>query len=385
MVMYGADVGELRRLGNEMRQAGRRLDELSSQLQRYVVGAGWDGPDGQQFLADWNRIQRPRLQHVAAGLDDVADRLYANALAQEHTSRTDSGQVGRIEIIIDQIIRGGGPLPGWMPRLPWILPPIGPPGGWLPWGPRPPWGDGLLPSLPWNPFDRKWYLPLAPLFPRLPDFPSFPIRPDFGRLIDFVVPEVGQLRGIWNEGLDGIDAALRGDAGSALQSIVNLGKSLPGGHFDIIDDAWTGFEAALRGDAETAIGSVFDLAENIPGANDVAGVLGTGWDGFNAALDGDVDTAVRSIVDLAWEGIGSRHPKVMLMKGAWDVGWEIGDKIYEGLDALGVNDVVQDHIINDTIQREFGGQVPHDFGKRYDGIKGFGNFVGDSIKSAWPF
>lgn len=390
MVMYGADTQQLRELAQRMSNAATSFDHMSGTLGSLVVSARWDGSDGIQFLNEWNRSHRPALRQVVAEIRHCAERLTANAQAQDATSR-DGG--GGISGLLGTWIFGGGPpggLPDWFPHLPFMPPHFGFPGGWAPWMPGYPGNiglpgiDGFIGLLPWR------ALTSFPVLPRL-DFDNwgwpggtphwFPRGPLSSGL--FLIPEFDRGFTLFDTAQDGWAAALDGDTSSVLRSVLELGQSVPGldGYAGLLDTGWTGFDAALNGDSSTAIHSTLDLAKSIPGLEAYAGVFDTGFAGIEAALNGDTDTAVRSMVDLAWTGVGSHVPQIALAKGAWDLGWEVGQQIYGVGEVLGINDAVQDTIINDVIERDFGGEVPHDFGSRYDGLNGFGNFVGDSGKS----
>lgn len=91
MVMYGADVAELRALAAKVSAQADVLDGHMSHLSSQVQTAPWSGPDREAFLAAWSGSHRPSGQRVVAALRDVSRLLEGNASAQERASAVDGG------------------------------------------------------------------------------------------------------------------------------------------------------------------------------------------------------------------------------------------------------------------------------------------------------
>ena len=132
---------------------------------------------------------------------------------------------------------------------------------------------------------------------------------------------------------------------------------------------------------DVPVGEWMHVGKNLGHFGDFLGLAKSASELGEAAGSGDVDGSARAALDIAWFAGGKFIPHVAAAKGAWDVGWYIGDRIYDVGEVIGVNDWFQDSIINDAIQREYGGEIPADFDKRYDGVDGFGRYVGDSVIS----
>lgn len=102
------------------------------------------------------------------------------------------------------------------------------------------------------------------------------------------------------------------------------------------------------------------------------------WDLNTASRSGDVDGSARAALDLAWIAASKASVHVAAGKAAWDVGWFVGDRIYDVGEAVGVTDWYLDTTISDVVANEYGGVVTDELSTRYDGFTGFGNYVKDT-------
>ncbi|MCF4120349.1 C2 family cysteine protease [Antribacter sp. KLBMP9083] len=94
--MYGADVAQLRALGETMARGAETLESMLGQVGSQVVAAPWFGPSGDQFVEEWHSQHASSLRGAIAALEDAGRKAIANADAQERTSNElDGGGGGR--------------------------------------------------------------------------------------------------------------------------------------------------------------------------------------------------------------------------------------------------------------------------------------------------
>lgn len=91
MVMYGADIGELRALATQFDRAADQLDGCRGALGGQVNSSPWAGADAVRFKGDWSSQYAPRLNATAGRLREAARSLRSNADDQERTSAVDGG------------------------------------------------------------------------------------------------------------------------------------------------------------------------------------------------------------------------------------------------------------------------------------------------------
>lgn len=85
-MMYGSDVGALRRLGDLLEQRAEALDDQVLALGDQVQGISWFGPSGELFVEEWWSLHRPGMQAAAVALRAAGAAAVRNAEAQETTS-----------------------------------------------------------------------------------------------------------------------------------------------------------------------------------------------------------------------------------------------------------------------------------------------------------
>jgi uncharacterized protein YukE len=83
---FGADVGELRHLSIQMRQASTQLSEIALRLGSQVSQVRWTGPSAQRFVSDWHTRLGPDLRMTSQSLIEAAERASSNAGQQEEAS-----------------------------------------------------------------------------------------------------------------------------------------------------------------------------------------------------------------------------------------------------------------------------------------------------------
>lgn len=95
--MIGSDVDELRALAAELDTRAATLRSVEVQLTWRIHGAPWQGGDVERFRHDWNDRHRRAITISAAGIDEAARVLRANADQQELASA--AGFTGRVPAV----------------------------------------------------------------------------------------------------------------------------------------------------------------------------------------------------------------------------------------------------------------------------------------------
>jgi hypothetical protein len=94
MVVYGADIAELRRLARSLDAASSQLRSITSTLGSAIQTRAWHGRDADMFRSDWGGTHEPLLQRTLTELSRASHVLIANALDQEQTSSVTDGAAG---------------------------------------------------------------------------------------------------------------------------------------------------------------------------------------------------------------------------------------------------------------------------------------------------
>src|SRR5690606_27900698 len=92
--MYGADVAELRRLGQRLAEAADRLTALRGELDALVTSSPWEGPDGDELRGTWSTSHGPAVAAVGAVLGEAATAVVRQADQQESASTDGAGGPG---------------------------------------------------------------------------------------------------------------------------------------------------------------------------------------------------------------------------------------------------------------------------------------------------
>ncbi|WP_282856828.1 WXG100 family type VII secretion target [Pseudoclavibacter helvolus] len=91
--LIGADAEQLLLLAKQFESAAGRLDNerrvVASLVGNLVRPGGWAGQDARRFQTDWQSISAPQMARTGDELRRAAERLRANAQAQERASAAD--------------------------------------------------------------------------------------------------------------------------------------------------------------------------------------------------------------------------------------------------------------------------------------------------------
>jgi uncharacterized protein YukE len=89
--MYGADVVELRALGDKLARSADDLDRIAHLLTHQITSTTvWVGPGAQKFRGEWSGSHRGALSTSARALRECAAAARRNADEQDRTSAADS-------------------------------------------------------------------------------------------------------------------------------------------------------------------------------------------------------------------------------------------------------------------------------------------------------
>jgi len=89
--MHGADVDQLRSLGERMRSAADQLDALCRRTRSQLFGSPWDGREAENFRSRWEAELQPLLHRAAADMREAADLLNREAQEQLLASGATAG------------------------------------------------------------------------------------------------------------------------------------------------------------------------------------------------------------------------------------------------------------------------------------------------------
>ncbi|MGI5187768.1 hypothetical protein ACQEVI_06460 [Promicromonospora sp. CA-289599] len=90
----GADVEQLRSMATSLDGEADRLTNAFEAVTREVDGVPWFGPASEEFSSLWHELHRPAAVAAMVALSDMAEKLRANADAQEQTSADLGGSAG---------------------------------------------------------------------------------------------------------------------------------------------------------------------------------------------------------------------------------------------------------------------------------------------------
>ncbi|MBU1250726.1 MAG: hypothetical protein KJ659_11245 [Actinobacteria bacterium] len=114
---FGADVEQLRSLGQEIAQRAQELNAVAARMTARVDEVSWTGPDGQRFKTRWAAELAVDLRRVAARMEDAAQAALSNAREQEEKSggRVGSRKAPPFATTFPEPIVRGGPSDGEQP------------------------------------------------------------------------------------------------------------------------------------------------------------------------------------------------------------------------------------------------------------------------------
>lgn len=82
----GADIEQLRALGNELTRQAEELESVISRLTSRITSVDWRGPDAQRFTSDWHDRLAGMLRSAATLFRDAAAKVMEDARQQESAS-----------------------------------------------------------------------------------------------------------------------------------------------------------------------------------------------------------------------------------------------------------------------------------------------------------
>ena len=74
MAIWGADVDQLRQLGNKLKAGAETIEQQRSQMKGALDGTDWKGPDADKFRGEWDSQHASSLKKVADALRDAGAR-----------------------------------------------------------------------------------------------------------------------------------------------------------------------------------------------------------------------------------------------------------------------------------------------------------------------
>jgi uncharacterized protein YukE len=83
---FGADVEQLRRLGNEFGAQAQAIDSVVMRLSSRISSVAWRGPDARRFQSDWQDHLSPDLRKAASALIAASQSALRSAQEQEQAS-----------------------------------------------------------------------------------------------------------------------------------------------------------------------------------------------------------------------------------------------------------------------------------------------------------
>ena len=86
VAIWGADVDQLRQLGNKLKAGAENIEQQRSQLKGALDGTDWKGPDADKFRSEWDSQHASNLKKVADALREAGDRAQKNAEQQQQAS-----------------------------------------------------------------------------------------------------------------------------------------------------------------------------------------------------------------------------------------------------------------------------------------------------------
>jgi hypothetical protein len=87
MAIWGADVQQLRDLGNKLQQGASEIETQKSNLNKVLHSTDWKGPDADKFRSEWDGNHMTQLSKVAEALKEAGQKAGRNADEQDNASR----------------------------------------------------------------------------------------------------------------------------------------------------------------------------------------------------------------------------------------------------------------------------------------------------------
>jgi hypothetical protein len=99
MVIYGADVQQLKELSKFLANGASRLSGKARELDLLISqDQHWQGQDAKQFVAEWQGRLRPLIVKASQGIEEAAKKVLLNAEEQSSASTDGAGIVTMAEV-----------------------------------------------------------------------------------------------------------------------------------------------------------------------------------------------------------------------------------------------------------------------------------------------
>ncbi|WP_159823500.1 WXG100 family type VII secretion target [Arthrobacter sp. 9AX] len=86
MAIWGADVDQLRQLGNKLKSGASEIETQRATLTKLLHSTDWRGPDADKFKQEWDGQHTSLLNKVAEALKEAGTKATQNAEQQSQTS-----------------------------------------------------------------------------------------------------------------------------------------------------------------------------------------------------------------------------------------------------------------------------------------------------------
>ncbi|MET1089368.1 MAG: hypothetical protein ABWY04_19975 [Arthrobacter sp.] len=87
MAIWGADVDQLRQLGNKLKSGASEIEAQRSTLTKALDSVNWLGPDADKFKGEWQSTHATLLTKVAEALREAGTKATQNAEQQTQASQ----------------------------------------------------------------------------------------------------------------------------------------------------------------------------------------------------------------------------------------------------------------------------------------------------------
>ena len=86
MAVWGADVEQLKTLGNKLQNGANEIEQQRNTLNNLLNSTEWTGPDAEAFKQQWSSDHMVQLNRVAEALKDAGQKATRNAQEQSDAS-----------------------------------------------------------------------------------------------------------------------------------------------------------------------------------------------------------------------------------------------------------------------------------------------------------
>jgi hypothetical protein len=87
MPIWGADVDQLRELGNKLNAGANEIDSQRNLLNSALDNTQWEGPDADRFKEQWRGEHTSKLKQISEALREAGNRAKQNAEQQTQASQ----------------------------------------------------------------------------------------------------------------------------------------------------------------------------------------------------------------------------------------------------------------------------------------------------------